>query len=535
LRSFDSWRWSRFRLWLGYGGAFVAVFFVSLLIGFAAGWTNIANVSMLYLIAVLVIATAFGSGPAVLASVLAFLTFDWFFVDPLHSFTIDNPEEWVALLMFLLAAIITGQLAAGQRRRAQQAREREQEAVVLYDVVRLLSKSDLREALSAVAERLRQELGLAAVAIYLTDGPETTLRAGAGELSALPAPDVLGRSPSSMLGEGIAPTGSHRGVPGRWVRIVSPYATKGKSREGDRVHIVQVKSQGRKIGTLCLSRGPRGLQFNEADNRLLSAVSSQLGIAVERTRLREEAMKTEVLQRADEVKTNLLNAVSHDLRTPLASIMASAGSLLQKDVDWSEGERDQFAAAIERETLRLNRIVNNLLDLSRIQGGGLRPEFDWYPLGPLIGDVLQRLRPSTARHHVVVDLADGLPPVRLDYVQIDQVLSNLVENAAKYSPPATEIRIRAQKVDEEIRIAVEDRGPGIPAEATTLLFRPFERLQQGGARPKGTGLGLAVAKGLVEAHGGRIWVENRREGGSRFVFTLPITRHDPHDSGSQGV
>jgi two-component system sensor histidine kinase KdpD len=210
------------------------------------------------------------------------------------------------------------------------------------------------------------------------------------------------------------------------------------------------------------------------------------------------------------------------LRTPLASIIASAGSLRQQDVAWTEDERRDFAQAIEDEARRLNRLVGNLLDLSRIEGGSLRPERAWYDLGALIDDVLGRLRPVTAAHEVTARVPDDLPPVLLDYTQIDQVLSNLVENAAKHTPPGTRIDVVADAVDGEVRVAVEDHGPGLPPGGPRDLFEPFYRGERPGPRPKGMGLGLAVARGLVEAHSGRIWAEERPAGGARFVFSLPL-------------
>jgi two-component system sensor histidine kinase KdpD len=290
------------------------------------------------------------------------------------------------------------------------------------------------------------------------------------------------------------------------------------------------------VGTIALVRERGGPGFRAVDNRLLLAVAAQLGLAVERERLRREAMETEVLRRTDELKTALLNAVSHDLRTPLASIIASAGSLRQRDVAWTEQDQQEFAEAIEQEARRLNRIVGNLLDLSRIEAGSLRPAADWYDVGALIDDVVGRLRPITAQHRVSVDVPEDLPPVQLDYVEIDQVLSNLIENAAKYSPPGGEIDIAAHRRESEVQIRVADRGPGVPAAAISRVFDPFYRIDGtghgdgSGPRPGGTGFGLAVARGLVEAHRGRIWVENRPGGGACFTFTLPL--HAPLDSAS---
>jgi len=507
--------------WVGYAAALAAVALVSGAIGLILAYMSIPNISMVYLIAVLAAAAAFGSGPAILASVAAFLAFDWFFVEPLHTFTISNPAEWVALLLFLLTALITGQLAAGQRTRARQAEQREREAVVLYDVVRLVADPDLKGALNAVAERLRQELHLMGVAIEVMDNHDTIVREVVGDTEMV---SVISYMSTELLSEGEAPSKERRATPGRWVRVVPPHPP-GVARQAGRgdIHVVPVKSQGQRVGTILLAHPPNAPEFDPADDRLLSAVATQLGLAIERRRLRREATEAEALRRTDELRTALLNAVSHDLRTPLASIMASAGSLLQKDVPWTEEERDQFARAIERESGRLNRIVGNLLDLSRIQAGSIRPELDWYDLRALVDDVLGRLRPATAQHHLVVEVPKDLPPVPLDYVEIDQVLSNLIENATKYSPKGTEIRISARRDGEQVRVEVADQGPGIPAEALPLLFKPFSRLEGKGPRPKGTGLGLAVAKGLVEAHGGRIWAESRRDGGSRFVFTLPLS------------
>jgi two-component system sensor histidine kinase KdpD len=503
------------------------VVLVSLFIGLVLGQLSVANISMLYLIAVLMTAVAWGRGPAVFASIAAFLTFDWFFVQPLHQFTVADPEEWISLLLFLLTATVTGQLAADQRRRAQEARQREREARVLYDVVRLVGERDLPGALEAVAERLRQELDLAAGVVEVAQPGGKALSVGAGEEAALKLVqggtrsrlDVLNAARIGHNGEGV----------GRWVRLVPPERRPSPDDLllRDRLHLVPVRAVDRRVGALLLVSTPGAPPFNEAADRLLSAVASQLGLAVERERLRQDATDAEILRRTDELRRALLNAVSHDFRTPLASIVASAGSLLQEDVAWTEEERRDFAQAVVDEAQRLNRIVGNLLDLSRIEAGTLRPEKGWYDLGVLVEEVVGRLRPLTARHQVLVDVPEDLPVLLLDYVEIDQVLSNLIENATKYAPPDTEISVSVRKRDRELVVAVDDRGPGVPSTAVAHLFDPFYRIADGTPRPAGLGLGLAVAKGLIEAHGGRIWVENRPGGGARFAFTLPLQTEAP--------
>jgi len=275
------------------------------------------------------------------------------------------------------------------------------------------------------------------------------------------------------------------------------------------------------VGSIILVPAPGAREFGPADDRLLSAVAHQLGLALERMSLQREATEAEVLRRTDELRKALLNAVSHDLRTPLSSIMASAGSLRQDDVSWTEDQRGEFAAAIETEAQRLNRLVGNLLDLSRIEAGSIRPEKSWYDLSSLINEVAGRLRAVTAGHRLVINVPDGLPPVMFDYVEIDQVISNLIENAVKYTPAGTEVCVSARAAGDQVEVEVADRGPGIPEAIIPRLFDAFYRASDSG-RAQGSGLGLAVAKGLVEAHGGGIRVENREGGGARFVFTLPV-------------
>ncbi len=513
-----SWRFPR---WGGYAVALVLTTAVTGVIALTRLRGEVANISMLYLLAVLASAVMFGSGPAIMAACAAFVEFNVLFLEPRYRLTVSEPGEWVALVLLLVTGVITGQLAAAIRNRAQEAERREREAIVLYDVVRLMAGADLSHALAAVAERLRIELGMAAVLIDMSGSSPAIARAEAGASDALELARAAQRAPARLLREGAPPTAQQRGSAGRWIKVVPPHAPAERGRRGP-LHTVPIGSEEQQIGSLVLVQAGGRSPLTPADDRLLSAVANQIRLAVERERLREEATEAEVLRRTDELKSALLSAVSHDLRTPLSSIIASAGSLLQEDVAWTKEERGEFAKAIEEEAQRLNRLVGNLLDLSRIEAGSLRPEKGWYDLGALIDDVAGRLRPLTARHTLRVDVAEEMPPVLLDYVEIDDVLSNLIENAVKYAPAGTEIVVRATVSGGEVNIEVADRGPGIPEQALPHLFQPFYRAQDGAVQAKGTGLGLAVAEGLVRAHGGRIRAENRAEGGARFVVTLPL-------------
>lgn len=459
----------------GYTLALVAVAFITALIGELLRLRPLGNLPMLYLLAVLVAAIRYGRGPAIGASLAAFLAYNFFYVEPIHTLTISAPNEWLALALFLVVAILTAQLAAGERERGNEAKRRAREAILLRGVgVTLVeSEPDWVSGLRAVESRLCADFALDSASITLGEVAAGALVANGEE--------ARGRFP--LLAPG-----------------------------GDRIGLLRVMREG--------ERGP----LTGDERYLLSAVATQLGTMLERLRLRREANEAEALRRTDELKSALLNAVSHDLRTPLASILASAGSLLQRDIDWSAEERDDFARAIVEESERLNGIVGNLLDLSRIEGGSLRPDKGWHDLHALIVAVVRRIGPRYPRHFFAVDVSDTLPPLLIDWVEIDQTLSNLIENAAKYSPPETKVWIAARCDGSMVRVQVADRGPGLPAAAMANLFTPFYRVigPSGQAPTKGIGLGLAVARGLIEAHGGTIMVRNRDDGGALFTFTLPI-------------
>jgi len=498
------------RSWRGYAIGLLSVVVVTVLIGALEPPWRVANVSMLYLIGVLATATLAGSGPAIVVSIAAFLVFNWFFVEPIHTLTVADPSAWFALLLFLVTAVITGQLAGDLRRRANEAAVREREATLLYAVAHLLTGIELTPALQAVADQLRDALRLRAVVIEITteDGAER-LVSGDSELIRR----SIGRVRAWMAsGSERTPDRGHR-----WIRIVPP---TGGMADDHRVHVVPLRVGERRLGALAIVRGDGAVR--STNDRLLTAVAAQIANAMERSRLRERATEAEVLQRADALKTALLNAVSHDLRTPLASIIASAGSLRQADVQWSAAERETFAADIEEQATRLSRIVTNLLDLSRMESGALRPERGWYDLSALVDDVVGRLRPLASAHRVRVAVPDDLPPVPLDYIEIDQVLSNLVENAVRHTPPGTDIDIAARVEEGSVAIEVTDNGPGIPAEALANMFDPFVRLSTMPGGKSGLGLGLAVARGLVEAHGGHLGAQRRSGGGMTFRFTLPL-------------
>ncbi len=268
----------------------------------------------------------------------------------------------------------------------------------------------------------------------------------------------------------------------------------------------------------------QGADFTDHERHLLATFANQAALAIDRARLIEESTRAAALEEADHLKSALLAAVSHDLRTPLASIKASATSLLQEEITWDAATQREFLTAIDEETDRLTRLVGSLLDLTRIQGGALKPEKEWYDMGELVASVTDRLAPPLLSHPLQVRIAPDLPPVAFDFIEIGQVLTNLIENAAKYSDLGTRIDVDADHIDTGVRICVRDRGFGIPATDLPHVFDPFYRVRSDRRtrRIGGAGIGLAICRGFIEAHGGTIGVESSVGDGSTFTFTLPV-------------
>jgi two-component system sensor histidine kinase KdpD len=283
---------------------------------------------------------------------------------------------------------------------------------------------------------------------------------------------------------------------------------------------------GRTLGVLGVADRADQRALSATERTVLATFADQTAVALDRLTLLHEAQRAELLARADELKSALMSAVSHDLRTPLASIIAAVTSLQQPGMEWDEATRREFLQDIYEEAERLNRLVGNLLDLARIEGGALHPAKDWYSIDEVILAVLARLEGRLAGRPVTTEIAPDQPLLLLDFTALDQVLTNLLENAMKYTPPGTAIRVTAQREGNEVRVSVTDAGPGVPPEHLSRLFDRFYRVESG-TRPQGMGLGLAISKGLIEAHDGRIAARNMPGGGLQISFTLPIPPTGP--------
>lgn len=545
---------TRARAALGYLGAVAGVAAATGVIALIHRAVFFKNISLIYLLVVLWLAAVFGRGPAILASCLSFVAYDYFFIQPLHVLTVSDPTEWLSLFALLATSLVLGQHTAAIQARAREARESQARTATLYAASQLIvSTQDQQRLLELLAERMVAVFrsgGVEACAIVLPDERDQAAM-GATFPAGGPLADALSLARRERQAQ--AATALHQGSAGG-----SAVAVAREDAEQDGVAFyLPLKSTRGIVGALGVAGSPALRRLvagfapalspalasgtatpqpvvaaQDPQVTLFAAFCDQIALALDQIALRREIIHTEVLRESDQLKTALLGSVTHDLRTPLAAIQAAAGSLLDESTPWSEAERRAFAETIESSAERLTRLVSNLLDLSRLEAGVLVPERRWYPLADVIAPVLDRLELAghTAGCAVTVDLPDDLPLAFIDHAQIEQVLTNLIENAIKYSPPTAPIAVRARALAEPpaLEVRVVDRGIGIPSGEARAIFDKFYRVQHvelpwsSGRPPTGTGLGLAICAGIIQAHGGRIWAEGTPGGGATLAFTLPL-------------
>jgi two-component system sensor histidine kinase KdpD len=466
---------------------------------------GVSNASTVYLVAVVAAALLSGTAGAIATSIGSFLLYDYLFTDPRYALTVSHPGEWLSVVLLLFVGVVVGQLAALQRSQTEVARAREREARAQFQLSRALATRESTPAvLPEVTRILVTETAMRRIWIALgidDAGERIAADTGSGERSAIALVHVLQRKPGD--------------TPAEWVRVhqpaarVRPVAAKPLSGEAYRVRI---EADDRPYGSIW-AEGDRGASPpDRSATRLLSAAADLVGLALAHDRLAAEAQAAEIARASDALKSALLQSVSHDLRTPLAAIRAAAGTL-RPESGLDAAGRLESAAAIDREVQYLDRLVTNLLDLSRIEAGALRAERDVFELDDLLGPVLERLRGRLGDRPIEVDL--GAPPVLVDPIFLDDAVTNVLENAAKYTPPGSRIRISARATTTgSVRLTIEDVGPGVPEASLPRLFEKFYRVPRP-ERPSraGTGIGLAVARGLVEAMGASIGARRGALGG----------------------
>jgi two-component system sensor histidine kinase KdpD len=483
--------WGEYALALGTVGASTAI---ALLMFPHVG---LSNLIMVYLLGVVAVATHAGRGPTALASVLSVAVFDFFFVPPYLSFAVSDTEHLITFTVMLTVALVISGLTVRIRAQADRAREREHRIATLYAMSRELATTREVDGLLDVALRHIAEVF-------------------PGQLATL-MPDGEGRiAPRRTHPAELTMDESERAV-AHWVYEHGQLAGLGTATlPGARaLYLPLVGSRG-PVGVLGMTpTDPHAVESPEQLHQL-ETFANQLALAIERAQASEDARRAEVRAEAERLRNSLLSSVSHDLRTPLASITGAASSLLEAGDELGDATRKELLSSMHQEAERLDRLVNNLLEMTRLEAGGAVIHKEWQPLEGVLGAALKRLDGRLRDREVRIDLPADLPLVPFDALLVEQVLVNVLENAARYTPPGSPIDVSAVSADGAVRIDIADRGPGLPPGEEGRVFDKFYR--GSGARGRGVGLGLAI----TEVHGGKIWAEPREGGGTVFRFTLPI-------------
>jgi two-component system sensor histidine kinase KdpD len=464
---------------------------------------DVTNVALVFLTAVLIGAVLEGLGPSLLACFVAVLSYNFFFLPPLYTFTIADPDNVVALFFFMVVAIIASNLAARVRGQALSARLRARQTGDLYQFSRKLSVAvTLDDLLWATVHQIALMLKVRVV-LLLPENDTITVRAGFPPEDQLDEAD-LAAAKWSWVKNHIAGRGSDTLPGGKW--LFQPLRT-GRGP----------------LGVVGIIRDDPGPLLTPDQQRLLDALADQAALAIERVNLARDLHLARLEVETDRLRAALLTSISHDLRTPLASILGSATSLRSQGVILDTPTKDSLLGTIIEESDRLNRFIGNLLDMTRLESGALKPRTGLNELSDVIGAALQRASKILAEHRVAVELQPNLPMLALDMVLFEQVLFNLLDNAAKHAPSGSLITIQANQDGDTVTLRIMDEGEGIPAGDTERIFEKFYRAGGPDRRRAGTGLGLAICRGFVEAMDGTISAANRPDRqGAMFVITLPI-------------
>ena len=466
---------------------------------------ELANLIMTYLLAIVVIATKYGRGPSVVTSVLSVAAFDFFFVPPYLTFAVADTQYLLTFAIMLVVGLVISGLTVRVGRQAEAARHREQRTAALYAMSRELAETGAADDLVAIAARHITDVFGADVAVLLPDA-EGNLRVGRNEGRFCLDENDLTLSRWAL---------EHRQPAG--LGTATPDAARA-------VH-VPLLGRDRPLGVVSVRPRRRDAFTTPEPLRQLETFVNQTALALERARLAEEAQDARLRAETERLRSALLTSVSHDLRTPLAAITGAATTMLDSGTRLDSRIQQELLESIRDEAERLNRLVQNLLEMTRLESGALQLHRDWHPLEEVVGAALGRMAKSLANRLVAVNVPPDLPLVAMDDVLIEQVLVNLLDNAVKYTPPESAIRIIATATDRKVTVEVADHGPGLPHGQEDRVFEKFYR-----AAPRnrqGAGLGLAICRGIVEAHGGRIWAQNLPEGGVAFLVTLPLADTPP--------
>lgn len=456
------------------------------------------NLVMFYLLGVVIAAIRFGRGPSLLTAVLSVLAFDFFFVEPHLTFAVSDAQYLVTFAALLIVGLVIATLAARVKEHANDAQRREMQTTALYALSREMSASMTMEVIVKAVVQHVQQTFQAEVGVFLPQNGKLLLNQSTEKF------------PQEDSEQAVA----------MWVYDHAQPAGQGTDTlPASAARYLPLKAGPTMVGVL-------GVRFEHPEyltpdqRRLLDAFASQAALGIDATHLAEQAQQAELLRETEKLQTALLNSISHDLRTPLVAITGTLSSLRdQREFLTPEANRELIQGAWE-EADRLNRLVGNLLEMTRLEANAIALKKVPVDVQELVGVALSNLKERLASHEVFVEIPNDLPMMNADFVLMVQVLTNLLDNAAKYAPPGTLIEMTAEKKDEMVEIHVADRGKGIKVEDLEKIFHKFYRVEN--SRSGGIGLGLSICQGLVEAHGGKIWAQNRVEGGAEFIVALPI-------------
>lgn len=492
--------------WTHYLYAFLGVLLASGLGGILFRRTELADIVMVYVLGLVLVASRYGRGPSLLASFLSVAAFDFIFIPPYYTFAVTDFHHVGTFGILLLLGWVISTLTERIRQQARLSRLREHRTSALF--------------------RLGKELAASAESMELVESAIRNVTAQFDTQAVILLPDEHHRLKPLRQASPIVLTDQEMGV-AQWVFEHGEPAGRGtETLPGSKATYLPMRATAGIIGVLGVL--PEGeARWTEPDQRtLLEAFTSQTALAIERLTLAEEREEANRRMDQEAMRSTLLSSVSHDLRTPLGTITGAASTLLDPEAHLEEGVRRELLESIQGEAERMHRLVTNLLDITRLESGHIALQKEWTPLEEVVGSALNRMEETLRNHPVTVALPANLPPVPLDGLLMEQVLVNLLDNAAKHSPPDTPIEIKAWSVGTSVTLLVADHGPGLVEGEEERIF---EKLFRGSCHGKeaGAGLGLAICKAIVAAHGGRITAGNRPRGGAQFLVTLPLPDEQP--------
>lgn len=463
-----------------------------------------ANLVMFYLAVVMITAVWLGRRPAIMASILSVIAFDFIFVPPYYTFVVADAAYILTFFGLLAVGLVISTLAARAQEQALAARRREGQTAVLYELSQGLAIASTLLEIAQTTVKHSHTAFNSPVALFLPDktGENLVLRAS--------TPDYSREKDEDEALKWVLQHGQPNG------RFTQPFSQMNG-------FYLPLQISGEMIGVLAINfKQEHKGAFTDQQRRYLTSFSSQVALALEKVRLAEQVQQAYLLEETEKLQTTLLNSISHDLRTPLVSITGALSSLLEDANLLSEEAQHDLLYTAWEQSLHLNRLVGNLLDMTRLESGAMKVVSQPYDVQELVGATLAQMPHRLQGRTVNRTVPNELPAIDIDLTLMIQALMNLLDNALKYAPPEKPIDIEAYQEAERVTIAVKDRGPGLPEAGLTYVFDKFLRLGSDGIG--GTGLGLSIAKGIVEAHHGHIWAENRPGGGASFVMSLPIAK-----------